>query len=205
MATQTEKTQAENKPNDMTNIVAQFTRSLGNGVLAASHLATITQASVTSCNTNYLLKAAQSADKKGDKAALAVIGFVVRTIWSGDVEHKKDGKTVKQSVQGKCTKNSKTGEIKIKTAGVPVDQEALKRLGEAVKKGYSIRAATFRKHVQGETEKTVPLMVRDKKKWAENIVKAIPGDKDTAKKKELSSMIAALQGALQDIGKPAAK
>lgn len=152
--------------NDIRNVENNFVNSLGNGKKAVEHLASLMGAVVSSRDTTIITRIMRRAHTKDDTGAISAIRLTVGQVFPG----------------ANLKLDKKTGEYTLKIKGVSADDDAMKRLNEAVERGLSLRHATFRSLIKADVKEEKPF---DPKAWAERTTKAHPD--------QIEAMIAALQ------------
>lgn len=163
------------KINDLEAVASAFYKSLGNGAAASEGLAKIIHATVTSRDTTIFARYQHrvTTEKKDLQAARAMRRVFKAVFPDAKMSTGKDGKPV------------------FKIAGVMHNEDALKRMDQAVKDKVSLRGK-FADLVVGES--TSEPKAFDPKATAERLVKA---HKDHPE--DIDALIAALQQARQTI------
>jgi len=128
------------KDNNMTNniktIEDKFVNAMGSGVAASGHLLTLMVNTAQSEDGRNLASAIARLNKKQDKQGSNAVRQVIASVFVGaKIKKAKDNKTILLSLKD-----------------ANLNQEAMQRLSDGVKKGLSLRS-TLAKTVKGETAK----------------------------------------------------
>ena len=122
--------------NDIAAVETKFLTSMGNGVIATAHLATLIHDAKTSDDSRHIASVVNKLVKKGDANGSRGVRQVFAAIFTGaNFAKSKDKKS-----------------IVLKMKGVKLDADALARLDAAVADNLSIRDALV-KRVKGDTDK----------------------------------------------------
>lgn len=166
MTKATENKAIAHNANDVKAIETAFYKALGNGKLAATHMASLVESVTIGRDSTIVAKAIARAKDKGDDKAASVLGLAMRQVFP------------------KMKLTNKNGVYSIKISGIDPDMKALERIKGAAQKGLSIRGATFAKAIKGDPAKEEKKFVPAE--WADRASKG-------KTKSELQAMIAALQ------------
>ena len=130
--------------------VTKWKTSLGNGKAALAEAHQAIEAVVISRDTTVIGRMIDAARDKQDNAAAQTLSFLTRQVWP----------------KAKITVSKKDDRTSIIIKGIEARNEPVVTLAECVTKGLSLRGATLRKEMTGET--TTPDF--DATKWADNMV-----------------------------------
>mgnify|MGYP003657947767 CR=1 FL=1 len=115
--------------NDIAAVETKFLTSMGNGVIATAHLATLIHDAKTSDDSRHIASVVNKLVKKGDANGSRVVRQVFATIFTG----------------AKFAKSKDKKSIVLKMKGVKLDADALARLDAAVADNLSIRDALVKR------------------------------------------------------------